>query len=466
MCSVPTERRVEKRAFLVFLVAVATFYRSLSAGCLEETSGQRSYGQVAGKAFPGLFGARNLRADLRQSVTVFANGARTQMEGRTSPWMIQFETPAVSALDAPPPERRNPADRKMAASGGWTVELEPWKGGAKAAMALTFDDGYKSHATVVAPLLRSKGFNATFYLITAGLGRPGKIAAGRYGDWNDFDTLAKQGFEIGSHTYSHKSLSALPLGDSVTSGTLRYELSVSHRELVSHFPYLPRPLTLGYPFQKHSAQVRAEVSKYFLAARADGSSVKPGDLEYLQLPGIGVLIPDGSDSLVHLRKFDSLGQWVDNCLVGSGSFQTLVLHEVLPYREIQEADAAGSAGIVSLDAFGKFLDGLRAKVDSGKLWVGSVRDIVRYQKAWEATTVDVRVNGDTLVIESRTSGELPGEPAKLSLKVQAPPDRHIQLMESGAVQPVQDSSSTSRSFLLEHIPGTVQKYRLLGVGPN
>jgi hypothetical protein len=71
-----------------------------------------------------------------------------------------------------------------------------WKGGARAAVSLTFDDGLPSHLHKVIPLLNRFGVSATFYLIPGGLV-----------NWQDsvrtFSGALAQGHEIGNHTMSH-----------------------------------------------------------------------------------------------------------------------------------------------------------------------------------------------------------------------------------------------------------------------
>lgn len=70
-------------------------------------------------------------------------------------------------------------------------------------VVLTFDDGLRSHLTLVAPVLREYGFGATFFIT---------------GQWrNEYAThlafeeiiaLEEMGFEIGSHSFGHLDCSA------------------------------------------------------------------------------------------------------------------------------------------------------------------------------------------------------------------------------------------------------------------
>jgi len=70
-------------------------------------------------------------------------------------------------------------------------------------VAITFDDGCETDFTEAAPLLRERGFGATFFVIAGQVGRRGHLGAGQ------LRALAAAGFEIGSHSLTHRMLTAL-----------------------------------------------------------------------------------------------------------------------------------------------------------------------------------------------------------------------------------------------------------------
>jgi peptidoglycan/xylan/chitin deacetylase (PgdA/CDA1 family) len=77
---------------------------------------------------------------------------------------------------------------------------------------LTFDDGFRSWLTDVAPLLRRLGVPGTFYVSTGLLGQqhwlvPGD--AGRLLEADEAKALAEDGMELGSHSVSHPDLRLL-----------------------------------------------------------------------------------------------------------------------------------------------------------------------------------------------------------------------------------------------------------------
>ena len=66
-------------------------------------------------------------------------------------------------------------------------------------VVLTFDDGCSTHATYVAPLLKSLGFGGSFYLCTL----PSFGNKNWYMSWEQMQAMVKDGFEIGNHTRHH-----------------------------------------------------------------------------------------------------------------------------------------------------------------------------------------------------------------------------------------------------------------------
>ena len=70
-------------------------------------------------------------------------------------------------------------------------------------VVITFDDGCETDLTVAAPLLLSRGFNATFYLVAGFVGRQGYLSAAQASE------LAGMGFEIGCHSMTHAYLTDL-----------------------------------------------------------------------------------------------------------------------------------------------------------------------------------------------------------------------------------------------------------------
>ncbi|MCA1816667.1 MAG: polysaccharide deacetylase family protein [Acidobacteria bacterium] len=84
---------------------------------------------------------------------------------------------------------------------------------------LTFDDGCESDCLFAAPILKDAGFNATFYVVSDFVGRRGHLSAAQLRELSD------AGFEIGSHSRTHRYL------DDLDGAGLRAEIVCSKERL-------------------------------------------------------------------------------------------------------------------------------------------------------------------------------------------------------------------------------------------
>ncbi len=106
-------------------------------------------------------------------------------------------------------------------------------------VVLTFDDGPVSGYTVVAPMLKSFGFNGAFYVCDFD---SFKTRKDWYLTWRQMQELAAAGFEIGNHSAGHSSGldSMLTMED----------------ELLAH--HVPKPTTIAWPL--HNANVTPDLA--------------------------------------------------------------------------------------------------------------------------------------------------------------------------------------------------------------
>ena len=198
------------------------------------------------------------------------------------------------------------------------------------ALALTFDDGFRSAYTAALPVLREYGFVATVYPVAGRLGRandwPGQpvgIPVLELLGWAELAALAAAGWAVGGHTLAHPDVTALPIGEA------EEEIEGGGRLLGER---LGTPVeTFAYPYGCVNPVVRATVARHyrgacgtelaFATARSDPYTLERIDAVYLE-PAALVRLLDSvvmggylrvrriGRTLRHLARVRGSGRWV------------------------------------------------------------------------------------------------------------------------------------------------------------
>jgi peptidoglycan/xylan/chitin deacetylase (PgdA/CDA1 family) len=145
------------------------------------------------------------------------------------------------------------------------VGLEAALGGGTAgrpAVAITFDDAFRSVLTVALPLLKRLGFPATVFVPTHWLEEPAEAGDGR--DVGRFDLLTiddvrelrQQGLEVGSHGHTHADLGRLG------TAAIEAELGASVERLTAITGERPRYLAWPYGHVSPQAVAAAEAAGF------------------------------------------------------------------------------------------------------------------------------------------------------------------------------------------------------------
>lgn len=161
------------------------------------------------------------------------------------------------------------------------------------AVAITFDDAFRSVRELAFPILSRLGFTATVFVPTAFAGRDQPMSwpgvdhwlGGVHGDelypmsWEELRELVGAGWEIGSHTRTHARLPCL--GEAELDDELAGSRADCTRELGSPCR------SLAYPFGDHDDRVVAAAARAGYAAACTLTS-RPHAAEPLRWPRIGV----------------------------------------------------------------------------------------------------------------------------------------------------------------------------------
>jgi peptidoglycan/xylan/chitin deacetylase (PgdA/CDA1 family) len=226
-------------------------------------------------------------------------------------------------------------------------------------VVLTFDDSAKSHFTVVRPLLKQYGFNATFF-ITEGF----DFADNKrdYMTWAQIAQLHQEGFEIGNHTRDHLGIT------DKTVDRLDEQLAAIEQKCRQH--NIPRPVTFAWPGNATSNKAFEILSNHGIKfARRGGApeypyqdgrgfAYQPGKDHPLLLPSAGDARPDWTledlmraveqarDGKIAILQFhgapDTAHSWVNTPQRNFAAFMKYLA--INKYQVVALRDLAGFAG--------------------------------------------------------------------------------------------------------------------------
>jgi peptidoglycan/xylan/chitin deacetylase (PgdA/CDA1 family) len=230
-----------------------------------------------------------------------------------------------------------------------------WPGGAKAAVSLTYDDGYDSQLENVAPFLDALGYKATFFLTVENIDE-------RLNDWV---ALSEKGHEIGDHTMTHPCT----LGDYSAGRFMSEQIAPAERYFDVHFSGA-KPRCYAYPCGFEDLGDGATVmqaNRYqellrptFLAARTVGDPPNDPRKVLRQRYSLNGYEPtyeldDPNLALAYVRKAVDLNHWA-----------ILIFHEVLDVRKAE--------GDTSTAVHQKILENL----SSQPIWCAPMRTVFSY----------------------------------------------------------------------------------------
>jgi peptidoglycan/xylan/chitin deacetylase (PgdA/CDA1 family) len=195
------------------------------------------------------------------------------------------------------------AQMKWLRRSGWTVlslgayvdALASGRAAPRRGIVITFDDGFSDCLTHARPVLEEHGIPATFFIVSAAVGKTDRwnpthgTHPERLMGWDDLRDLHRAGFEIGSHTATHRRLAELSPDEA------RQEMAVSRARLEDG---LGAPVRhLAYPQGNWSPEVAAMArgAGYASACATRRGAVRAGRPDLYAIPRVPV---SANDSLL------------------------------------------------------------------------------------------------------------------------------------------------------------------------
>lgn len=151
-------------------------------------------------------------------------------------------------------------------------------------VVLLFDDGYKDFYEEAYPLFKKHELTATIAVITEKINAPGYLSE------DDIRHLLKEGFEIVSHTHTHRELPSLSADD------LNFELQNSQEILKNQFGVSTTALV--YPVGRYSQSVMQTAEQYYDIAFTTEYGTVNLNSNWLSLPRIRIDNRSGLDGFI------------------------------------------------------------------------------------------------------------------------------------------------------------------------
>lgn len=240
----------------------------------------------------------------------------------------------------------------------------PWPGGARAAVALTYDDAMDSHLDLVAPALESHGLRGTFYT---------PIREGLMNHAQRWRALAERGHELGNHTIFHPCYRENPAPDcpnkpwnnliNFDEDRLRNELRVANLVLrlidgQTERTYGNTCHNVFIGLGENKRRIEPVLAPMFPGGRGECRN-QIGDPFTTDLLCLGTIQGDG-------KGFNEWRTWLDEA-VAAGGFAVLTFHSVGPERQRLQVEEAEHRKLL------QYLEDQRAEI-----WTAPVIEIVRW----------------------------------------------------------------------------------------
>jgi oligosaccharide reducing-end xylanase len=256
----------------------------------------------------------------------------------------------------------------IAVNAGYSRTIDPnyavgtWQGFRTAAVTYTFDDGCPYQYTIAIPMFNQYGYKLTMFTVT---GKGWYLPT----HWDQLQTAAAAGHEIGSHTVTHPTLSA---------SNEVYELSNSKIAIEVNVPG-SKCVTVAYPMCVESTP--SVIATYYIAGRTCSGSIVPATpTDFYQISSFALGSNGINTTAGIIAKADAAA--------ASGQWCVYLVHGI---------DTDGGYSPLSSGILKATLDYLYA--NKSKFWVSSFSNVVRYIKERnDVNVIEVSNTGDTITV--------------------------------------------------------------------
>ena len=161
-------------------------------------------------------------------------------------------------------------------------------------VVLTFDDAVQSHLDFVAPLLKEKGFGATFFITAKWMEDTANFLS-----WKDVSEIYKMGFEIGNHTWDHNSLYSDKAVQKMMDNLAKVDSALQANGV-------PRPVSFAYPGNEFSPGSVKKIRE--LGYRFARRGMQP-EVPYGKMQKGPLFNPEKNNRLVIPTTADAYPEW-------------------------------------------------------------------------------------------------------------------------------------------------------------
>jgi hypothetical protein len=238
-----------------------------------------------------------------------------------------------------------------------------WQGFRTAAISYTFDDGCPFQYTKAIPMFNEYGYKLTMFTVTS----PTWYEPTH---WDQLQTAATAGHEIGSHTVTHPTLTAANEVAELSNSKITINTNITPQQC----------FTVAYPFCVESTE--SVIATYYIAGRTCSGQIIPSSPSNFYQLSSHVLGSSGINTTAGINARA-------DAAASSGGWCVYLIHGI---------DTDGGYSPLSSTILRATLDYLYA--NKSKFWVSSFSNVVRYIKERnDVNVIEVSNTGDTITVQ-------------------------------------------------------------------